>query len=133
MIQFEVSDNITSFKFSAKTSVITLPKAIEKMSPEDRELIKGFTLYVREAYIRRVVDFTTHSMGKKICAIQLRHEAIAEAVKHYQDKLSPEVFNPIYSQFQSLSQTTRSSRRNGVLDKPKVKSCTLLDHIEDSN
>jgi hypothetical protein len=131
MVQFTLSDNISSFRFSAKTSTITLPKAIEKMLPEDQELIKQFTVYVRDTYIKKVVQFTTTSVGQKICAIQLRHESINEAIHHYQEKLTPEVFNPIYSQFQSLSQTTRSSRRNSVLEKPKVKSSTSLDHIED--
>lgn len=132
MIQFSLSDRVSSFRFSAKTSTITLPKAIEKMSPEDQELIKQFVLYVRDIYIKKVKNFTLTSNGQRLCAIQLRHESISEAIHYYQEKLTPEVFNPIYAQFQFLSQSTKFSRRNSVLEKPKVKSSTFLDRIEDS-
>lgn len=131
MVQFSLSENITSFRFSAKNNIIVLPKAVEKMSQEDQEIIKKFTILVRELYIKKVVQFSTESIGKKICAIQLRHSSINEAIHQFQESLTPEVFNPVYSQFQYLSQTVRSSRNNPVMEKPKAKSSTALDLIED--
>ncbi len=130
MITFNYSETTSTFKFSAKNTVIILPAAIQKMAPEDMEIIKQFCVTVRELYIQKVVQFTTEFIGKKMCPIQLRHSSISEAVSLYQNKLTPEVFNPLYAQFQSLSQLPKP-RRNMVMGKPRTRTSTALDHIED--
>ena len=65
-----------------------------------------------------------------MCPIQLRHLSISEAIALYQKKLTPEVFNPLYAQFQSVSQLPKH-RKNQVLGKPRTRSFTALDRIEE--
>ena len=130
MVTFIYSETSSTFKFSSKTDIITLPMAIQKMAPDDVETIKQFCITVREIYIQKVIQFTTESVGKKMCPIQLRHLSISEAIALYQKKLTPEVFNPLYAQFQSVSQLPKH-RKNQVLGKPRTRSFTALDRIEE--
>ena len=128
MPQFVLSNKATSFQFSAKSRQITLPSRIQDMSDSEQELIKKLSLEARDRYISKVVDLTSNSIGRKVCAIQIRNEAISEAI----DKMSASSpdFEEAYKKFQKICTSTVQPV---ALKKPKVKSSTFLDTIEADN
>lgn len=130
MVTFAYSETTSTFKFSAKTDVITLPASIQKMAPEDMETLKQFCMDVRELYVRKIVQFSIDHVGEKLCPIQLRHDSIRETVALYRERMTPEVFNPLYAQFHSVSQQS-NPKKNLVMGKPRVRTSTALDHIEE--
>lgn len=125
MPQFVLSNKASTFQFSAKSKQITLPSKIQNMSESEQELIKKLSLEARDRYISKVVNLTSNSVGKKMCAIQIRNEAISEAVDKM-NEYSPD-FEEAYKKFQKICTSTVQPV---VLKKPKVKSTTFLDTIE---
>lgn len=126
LISFSFSDRLKTFSFSAKTNEIVFPESIRTMSDEEFEVIKQFCIIVREIYMKKVVQFNVSNIGRKICPIQLKHSAIQEAVIFMQNKISKNIFDPIYTQFQSLQNSTKKKS----LNTPRPKKSTLLDNIE---
>lgn len=126
MLQFQYSSNTPTFCFSAKTHVITLPSYVKDLPKDQIDIIQQFCILVREIYISKVVQFSTQSIGKKICAITLRNSSIAEATKQLQDKLGEAVFNTAYS-----SLITKPVTKKASIDKPHSRTSTAIDHIED--
>lgn len=126
IITFSYSDHLKSFSFSAKNTEIVFPETVKVMSDEELEIIKKFCIVVRKSYLDKVVQFNVQNVGKKICPIQLKHIAIQEAICEMRKMLTADVFDPIYSQFQQLQNTTKRKS----FKAPKQRKETLLDMIE---
>ncbi len=117
MIQFNFSTQSQNFRFSAKSSTITLPKCVENFPKEEQELIKAYCSLARDIYIKKVTEHTVNSIGKKLCAIQVRNASLKEA----SDSLTKESPN-----LPNILQKIKSTS----LRKIKPKLTTYLDFIE---
>lgn len=120
MIQFTYSSQTPTFKFSAKSSTITLPKCVESFTKEEQDLIKSYCSLARDIYVRKVTEHTINSIGKKLCAIQVRNSSLKEAT----EAMLPESPN-LPTVLQKISSSTTR--------KVKPKSTTYLDFIESNS
>lgn len=116
MIEFEINKKYPSFKFSAKTEIITLPATYLDLNDDEKEFIKDILIKSRELYIQKLQQ---NKQSQGIGILQSRAEAIQEILQ----ECTQDQIDNIWFKFHP--------RKNKViLNKPVTKSSTALDLIE---
>lgn len=126
--------NVTGgYSFSANKEQITLSGYVENLPENIKEVILYEATTARELYVSKVK--TKKEQGEKVSPLELKREAVEEAVKDTISKFSEEVYNEVQEVVASnkggtQSVTGRTSPKKQK-ESPKVEKVIPQDEIDD--